>query len=323
MFRLGYSSKGEAIDGREHQAHEEADEHEGRNQQPSASLSNYDYDCHKRGEHSSGKQELCRADPFHKPGVDESRQAEADYRYQIDGAGLGFEHSQFLHHYSYGKAPDSNLRAYIEELGHHSVAVEPVPEEASEGSDDSALAVAIPSRRHLYEEYCHENGNEHEAERGVGAADGIETYILEYEIFAHKDSDDGTYRVEALGYVKASCRCLRRAHAEYIRVGGGLEHAAASGHYVYRHKVESVTGCVGCRKEEYRSSRIEQQSEYDSGLEAVAAYEYCSRQRKAEVASVEGELDEAGLGVAHIHNPLEGCQQGVCHIVGQAPQQKE
>lgn len=31
----------------------------------------------------------------------------------------------------------------------------------------------------------------------------------------------------------------------------------------------------------------------------------------------------AGLGIAHIHYPLEGCQQGVRHVVGQAPEQKE
>ena len=246
----------------------------------------------------------------------------ADDGDQVDAAGGGLQAACLLHHQADGEAPHANLRADVEELGDHATAVEAVGEEAAEARTDAVAAVVVLARGHAGEEHHHKDAEQDEAEGGVGAADGVEADVVEDEVLAHQDAEDGADGIEALRDIEAARGGARVAHAHNVGVGRRLQDAAAAGHHVDGDEVEAVAGDTGGGKEEHRASGIEEQAEDDARLEAPATDEEGRGQGEAEVAAVERKLDEGGLRVAHGHDALEGGKQRVGHVVGKAPEKE-
>ena len=246
----------------------------------------------------------------------------ADDGDQVDAAGGSLQAARLLHHQADGEAPHANLGTDVEELGDHATAVEAVGEEAAEARSDAVAAVVVLARGHAGEEHHHEDAEQDEAEGGVGAADGVEADVVEDEVLAHQDAEDGADGIEALRDVEAARGGARVAHAHDVGVGRRLQDAAAAGHHVDGDEVEAVAGDTGGGQEEHRAGGVEEQAEDDAGLEAPATDEEGRGQGEAEVAAVERELDEGGLRVAHGHDALEGGKQRVGHVVGKAPEEE-
>ena len=142
-------------------------------------------------------------------------------------------------------------------------------------------------------------------------------------MLAEDDAQDAANGVERLGDIEPAGGRLGTSHRHDIGIGRGLQHGTAAGHDVDGNKVEGVTGCLGCGHEEDGASGIEDQPQDDATLVGVLADEQGRRQGNHEVGPVESELDERGLCVAHVHNPLERAQQRVGHVVGYAPEEEQ
>ena len=316
------AAEGDAVDGGEHQAHEGADEDQRADADPARAGAQDDREAQQGGHHTAEGEEARGGEPAHQPGIDEAGEAVADDGDQVDAAGGGLQAACLLHHQADGEAPHANLRADVEELGDHATAVEAVGEEAAEAGPDAVAAVVVLARGHAGEEHHHEDAEQDEAEGGVGAADGVEADVVEDEVLAHQDAEDGADGIEALRNVEAARGRARVTHAHDVGVGRGLQDAAAAGHHVDGNEVEAVARDAGGGKEEHRAGGVEEQAEDDARLEAPATDEEGRGQGEAEVAAVERELDEGGLRIAHGHDALEGGKQRVGHVVGKAPEEE-
>ena len=316
------AAEGNAVDGGEHQAHEGADEDQRGDAEPTRAGAQDDREAQQGGHHATEGEETRGGEPAHQSRVDEAGEAVADDGDQVDAAGGSLQAARLLHHQADGEAPHADLGTDVEELGDHATAVEAVGEEAAEAGPDAVAAVVVLARGHAGEEHHHEDAEQDEAEGGVGAADGVEADVVEDEVLAHQDAEDGADGIEALRDIEAARGGARVAHAHNVGVGRRLQDAAAAGHHVDGDEVEAVARDAGGGKEEHRAGGVEEQAEDDARLEAPATDEEGRGQGEAEVAAVEGKLDERGLRVAHGHDALEGGKQRVGHVVGKAPEEE-
>lgn len=133
----------------------------------------------------------------------------------------------------------------------------------------------------------------------------------------------GPHGVEGLGQIEPAGGCFPAAERKDVGVGRRLQESQAEGEDVET-DAEEGEALPRCRRDEEEGAHgVEPKSQQDGALIGVAANEEGCRNGHSEIAAVEGELDERGLGGGDFHYGLEGRHHGIGDIVGEAPEREE
>ena len=127
----------------------------------------------------------------------------------------------------------------------------------------------------------------------------------EDESAADDGADDRADTVKALREVQPRRRGARVAEDRDIGVRRGLQKGEAEGDDIERAEEPGETLHLRGRIEEERPRRIEREPEQHHPLVAEAPDQQARRNRRAEIADIESELDQARLGPGQVERLLE------------------
>ena len=339
--------QGNAVDGGEHERHAAADGH-----QAVHAEAVLEEDDAQRADHAAdgkGCQKTGGIDVFHQVGGHETRADEQQHGGNVEALGehfggllahaLGHEHAGAVLD---DESPAHDLCTDVEELGNDALAVVFQREDAAERGHEMDFLVLVAVLRHLHEQDDEEHGHDDQSDgqigrdehREVGFLHRVELCFREVgtlgrrhrveprldEVHGHIHADDGAAGVEALGHVQSARGGLFGAHREDVGVAGGLKERESAGHDEIGDEETAIHAHHLRREEEQRARGIKPEAHQHARLVGELADEHGGGEGHAEIAAVEGHLNQSALGDAHAENLREGLHHRVGDVVGKAPE---
>ena len=341
--------EGDAVNGGEHERHENADSHEAV-ESAHADDENRAQRGERRSDAEAGKQHV-RIDVLHQEGADEAAAQEHRHGDDVVVLGGGFVDAEIVG-VLYDERPDHDLRGDVEHLRQYAFAVDFVFPEAGEGLAHLTGRAVFPTGglRHFLQRDDDEHYQYDDADSHVGVANdgevvqpdfgflgfgkGVEENLSggvasvrpksrQHDERGDRHARERAHGIERLRHVEPAGRTLFRAEREYEGVGGRFEERQSECQNIQREaeKGKLLIGSGGNKQK--RSDGIEGKPEQDTAFITVPANEKRGRHCHGGVAAVECELHHGGFCGREFHDGLESGDHGVGDVVGESPQGKQ
>ena len=259
---------------------------------------------------------------------------------------------QRMHGITDHERPGRNLGSHVEELRDNAPDIVPIVQQSAHGPLEIDRLVLLLQIRHPGQIDGGQNTDHHQTQNHIGHRHGIELLALNarqllgrqshtlrrrHRVELGKDENLGKHhpgdraeRIERLGKIQPPRRRGLRSDGADVRVGRGLQDGESGKQDKYRNQEgqepdpDTPSANQHRRIEQERAQGIKSQPQHDTGLVRIAFDEQCSGNGEAPVAEqIAHDLYPCRFRVREAHDPLEGRQHRIRHVVGNGPGKEE